>query len=42
VGSNVVDAMVRTLRRKLGEDGRRIESVRGVGYRIESGNATDS
>jgi DNA-binding response OmpR family regulator len=33
-GSNVVDAMVRTLRRKLGEDGRRIESVRGVGYRL--------
>jgi hypothetical protein len=33
-GSNVVDAVVRTLRRKLGDEGHRIEAVRGVGYRL--------
>lgn len=33
-GSNVVDAVVRTLRRKLGDDGHRISAVRGVGYRL--------
>ena len=32
--SNVVDVVVRTLRHKLGENGRRIETVRGVGYRL--------
>jgi DNA-binding response OmpR family regulator len=35
-GSNVVDAVVRTLRRKLGDEGRRIEAVRGIGYRLET------
>lgn len=33
-GSNVVDVVVRSLRRKLGEGGPRIETVRGVGYRL--------
>ncbi|GGY62112.1 winged helix-turn-helix domain-containing protein [Marinobacter zhanjiangensis] len=35
-GSNVVDAVVRTLRRKLGPQARRIETVTGVGYRLKS------
>ncbi|MBL3556493.1 MULTISPECIES: winged helix-turn-helix domain-containing protein [Marinobacter] len=33
-GSNVVDAVVRTLRRKLGAHASRIETVTGVGYRL--------
>jgi hypothetical protein len=33
-GSNVVDVVVRTLRRKLGTSAARIETVRGVGYRL--------
>lgn len=33
VGSNVVDAVVRTLRRKLAADAARIETVQGLGYR---------
>jgi hypothetical protein len=33
-GSNVVDVVVRTLRRKLGTSAGRIETVRGVGYRL--------
>jgi hypothetical protein len=33
-GSNVVDVVVRTLRRKLGTSASRIETVRGVGYRL--------
>lgn len=33
-GSNVVDAVVRTLRCKLGERADRIETVSGVGYRL--------
>lgn len=33
-GSNVVDAVVRTLRRKLGDQAGRIETVTGVGYRL--------
>lgn len=37
-GSNVVDVYVRYLRRKLG--GRRIETLRGVGYRLHA-KATD-
>ncbi|PKL94556.1 MAG: transcriptional regulator, partial [Gammaproteobacteria bacterium HGW-Gammaproteobacteria-8] len=32
--SNVVDAVVCTLRRKLGEHARRLETVSGVGYRL--------
>lgn len=32
-GSNVVDAVVRTLRRKLGPAAHMVEAVRGVGYR---------
>jgi len=34
-GSNVVEVYVRYLRRKLGEE--RIETVRGMGYRLKSG-----
>jgi DNA-binding response OmpR family regulator len=33
-GSNVVDVVVRGLRKKLGPDGARVETVRGVGYRL--------
>ena len=33
-GSNVVDAIVRTLRRKLGSQSARIETLTGVGYRL--------
>ncbi len=35
-GSNVVDAVVRTVRRKLGRQSSRIETVTGVGYRLRS------
>ena len=35
-GSNVVDAVVRSLRRKLGPAGGVIETVRGTGYRLRS------
>jgi hypothetical protein len=35
-GSNVVDAVVRTLRQKLGPAGRVIETVRGSGYRLRA------
>ena len=34
VGSNVVDTVVRSLRRKLGERASMIETVRGRGYRL--------
>lgn len=34
--SRTVDVHVRTLRQKLGEAGRCIETVRGVGYKAES------
>ena len=37
-GSNIVDVYVGYLRRKLGKD--RIESVRGMGYRLERGSDT--
>jgi DNA-binding response OmpR family regulator len=30
----VVDAVVRTLRHKLGDEGHRVETVRGIGYRM--------
>jgi DNA-binding response OmpR family regulator len=33
-GSNVVDAVVRTLRKKLGAQGRAVETVIGHGYRF--------
>ncbi len=33
-GSNVVDVVIRTLRRKLGVHACRVETVRGVGYRF--------
>jgi hypothetical protein len=33
-GSNTVDAVVRTLRKKLGSAADRVETVRGVGYRL--------
>ncbi|HEX4531094.1 MAG TPA: winged helix-turn-helix domain-containing protein, partial [Acidimicrobiia bacterium] len=34
-GSNVVDVVVRSLRQKLGPAANRVETVRGVGYRLE-------
>jgi hypothetical protein len=36
VGSNVVDTVVRSLRRKLGERASMIETVRGRGYRLRA------
>jgi DNA-binding response OmpR family regulator len=33
-GSNTVDVVVRSLRRKLGASADRIETVRGIGYRL--------
>lgn len=35
-GSNVVDAVIRGLRRKCGEDSSMFETVRGVGYRLRA------
>jgi DNA-binding response OmpR family regulator len=35
-GSNVVDAHIKKLREKLGDQASLIETVRGVGYRIGS------
>lgn len=35
-GSNVVDAVVRSLRRKLGQSAAIVETVRGSGYRLRS------
>lgn len=35
-GSNVVDAVIRGLRRKLGDKANRIKTVTGVGYRLRS------
>ncbi len=37
-GSNVVDAVVRTLRKKLGDSSSMIETVRGTGYRFRRTN----
>ena len=34
LGARVVDAHVKNIRRKLGETGRRLETVRGIGYRL--------
>jgi two-component system alkaline phosphatase synthesis response regulator PhoP len=33
-GSNVVDVVVRSLRRKLGPAANRVQTARGVGYRL--------
>ena len=33
-GSNVVDVVIRSLRMKLGGDASRVQTVRGVGYRL--------
>jgi len=33
-GSNVIEAVVRSLRRKMGERATEIETVRGIGYRF--------
>lgn len=41
-GSNVVDTVVRSLRRKLGPYARQVETVTGTGYRLRSGNAARS
>ncbi|MGH2993154.1 MAG: winged helix-turn-helix domain-containing protein, partial [Solirubrobacterales bacterium] len=38
-GSNIVDVYVRRLRRKLGSD--RIETVRGMGYRLREDEAPE-
>ena len=35
--SRTLDMHIRTLRQKLGEYGKLIETVRNVGYRMESG-----
>jgi DNA-binding response OmpR family regulator len=35
-GSNVVDTVVRSLRRKLGPYAKQLEAVTGVGYRLRS------
>ena len=35
VETRTVDMHIRTLRQKLGDWGQRIETVRGVGYRME-------
>ena len=34
--SRTLDMHIRTLRQKLGDQGRRIETVRNVGYRLEA------
>jgi DNA-binding response OmpR family regulator len=34
LGSNVVDAVIRSLRKKLGDKAELIQTVRGVGYRL--------
>ena len=39
VETRTVDMHIRTLRQKLGEYGRYIETIRGVGYRLEVPNA---
>ena len=36
-GSNVVEAVIRTLRKKLGSEAEAIETVTGVGYRLRAG-----
>ena len=39
-GSNVIEANVRSLRRKLGSHASSIETVRGIGYRFRSASAS--
>jgi DNA-binding winged helix-turn-helix (wHTH) protein len=41
-GSNVVDAVMRTLRKKLGDQAARVETVSGVGYRLRPGGQTSA
>jgi DNA-binding response OmpR family regulator len=36
-GSNVIEALVRSLRRKLGNRASVIQTVRGIGYRLAEG-----
>jgi hypothetical protein len=36
-GSNIIEAAIRSLRRKLGPEAQRLETVRGVGYRLRAG-----
>jgi AAA ATPase domain len=36
-GSNIVDSVVRSLRRKLGQNASLVETVRGIGYRLPQG-----
>ena len=36
VGSNVIDTVVRSLRKKLGERASMIETIRGLGYRLRA------
>lgn len=36
-GSNVIEVAVGSLRRKLGPEAHRLETVRGVGYRLRAG-----
>jgi Transcriptional regulatory protein, C terminal/AAA ATPase domain len=36
-GSNIIEAAVGSLRRKLGPEAQRLETVRGVGYRLRAG-----
>ena len=36
-GSNVIEAAVGSLRRKLGPEAHRLETVRGTGYRLRAG-----
>jgi Transcriptional regulatory protein, C terminal/AAA ATPase domain len=40
-GSNVVDAVVHSLREKLGPHGDAVETVRGIGYRLREGWTTE-
>lgn len=41
ISSNVVDVVVRGLRRKLGDHANMIEAVRGVGYRLHAPSSRD-
>lgn len=41
-GSNVIEANVRSLRRKLGDRARSIETVRGLGYRLNASHGAEA